>query len=147
MITTVDIKNGKITQRELTPEEIAALPVKTEEEIAAEAREQFKQSRAEAVSQIVVEVVDQLTGDVLLFDGDEVAQTRMTRAALVMNDEETTTWVQANNIPTEVTKAQLTEAIRLAGAEQTRLWVMPVINPNTEEEVTARYRGQFIAGG
>ena len=95
-----------------------------------QAREQFKQSRAEAVSQIVVEV------DGILFDGDEVAQTRMARAALVMNDTETTTWVQANNIPTEVTKAQLTEAIRLAGAEQTRLWVMPVINLDTEEEVT-----------
>lgn len=81
-------------------------------------RKAFKQSRAEAVSQIVVEV------DGLLFDGDETAQTRMTRAALVMNDEETTLWVQANNIPTEVTKAQLTEALRLAGAEQTRLWIM-----------------------
>ena len=123
MITTVDIKTGKVTQRELTPEEIAALPVRTEEELAAEAREAFKQSRAEAVSQIVVEV------DGILFDGDEVAQTRMARAALVMNDEETTTWVQANNIPTEVTKAQLTEAIRLAGAEQTRLWVMPQEEP------------------
>ena len=99
--------------------------MRTEEEIAAEVREQFKQSRAEAVSQIVVEVVDQLTGDVILFDGDEVAQTRMARAALVMNDEETTTWVQANNEPTQVTKAQLIEAVRLAGAEQTRLWVMP----------------------
>ena len=130
MITTVDIKTGRVTQREMTPEEIASLPVKTEEELAAEAREQFKQSRAEAVSQIVVEV------DGILFDGDEVAQTRMARAALVMNDEETTTWVQANNIPTEVTKAQLTEALRLAGAEQTRLWVMPVINLDTEEEVT-----------
>ena len=119
MITTVDIKTGKVTHRPLTEEEIAALPVRTEEELAAEAREQFKQEREKAVASIVVEV------DGILFDGDEVAQTRMARAALVMNDEETTTWVQANNIPTEVTKAQLVEAIRLAGAEQTRLWVMP----------------------
>ena len=117
MITTVDIKTGTVTQRELTPEEVAALPVPTEEDLAREARELFKQERAKAVAAIVVEV------DGLLFDGDEVAQTRMARAALVMQDAETTTWVQANNIPAEVTKAQLVEAIRLAGAEQTRLWV------------------------
>ena len=119
MITTVDIKTGKVTQRPLTPEEIAALPVPTEEDLAREARELFKRERAKAVAAIVVEV------DGLLFDGDEVAQTRMTRAALVMNDEETTLWVQANNEPAQVTKAQLIEAVRLAGTEQTRLWVMP----------------------
>ena len=84
-----------------------------------EARELFKKERAKAVAAIVVEV------DGLLFDGDEVAQTRMARAALVMQDGETTTWVQANNIPAEVTKEQLVEAIRLAGAEQTAVWVMP----------------------
>ena len=116
MITTVDIKTGKVTQRELTPEEIAALPIVTEEDLAREARELFKQERAKAVASIVVEV------DGLLFDGDEVAQTRMARAALVMLEGETTIWAQANNIPAEVTKAQLIEAIRLAGAEQTSLW-------------------------
>lgn len=83
------------------------------------ARESFKTTRAEAVAQIVVEV------DGLLFDGDEVAQGRMARAALVMLPEETTLWVQANNEPAQVTKEQLIEAIRLAGAEQTQLWVMP----------------------
>ena len=98
------------------------LPFMTEEELAqkaiVDARELFKQNRAKAVAAIVVEVDD------LIFDGDEVAQTRMVRAALVMQDAETTTWVQANNIPAEVTKAQLVEAIRLAGAEQTRLWIL-----------------------
>lgn len=93
-----------------------------------EARELFKQERAKAVAAIVVEV------DGLLFDGDEVAQTRMARAALVMQEGETTTWVQANNIPAEVTKEQLIEAIRLAGAEQTRLWVMPSVAPVEEIE-------------
>lgn len=81
--------------------------------------ELFKQERAKAVAAIVVEV------DGLLFDGDEVSQGRMARAALVMNDEETTLWVQANNEPAQVTKAQLIEAIRLAGAAQTAVWVMP----------------------
>ena len=84
-----------------------------------EARELFKQDREKTVAAIVVEV------DGLLFDGDEVAQTRMARAALVMQEGETTTWVQANNIPAEVTKAQLIAAVRLAGAAQTAVWVMP----------------------
>lgn len=123
-ITTVDIKTGKVTQRPLTEAEIAALPVVTEEDLAREARELFKHERAKAVAAIVVEV------DGILFDGDEVAQTRMTRAAVVMQDGETTTWVQANNDPAEVTKEQLIQAVRLAGAEQTQLWIMP-----TEETV------------
>lgn len=107
-------------------------PFMTEEELAKkavqDAREDFKRDRAAAVESIVVEV------DGLLFDGDEVAQTRMTRAALVMHDGETTTWVQANNIPTEVTKAQLIEAVRLAGAEQTRLWVQPSTESVVEDK-------------
>ena len=99
------------------------LPFMTEEELAQkaidDARADFKQNRSTAVAAIVVEV------DGLLFDGDEVAQTRMARAALVMRDAETTTWVQANNIPVEVTKAQLIAAVRLAGAAQTAVWVIP----------------------
>lgn len=98
-------------------------PWKTTEELvvyeAEQARKAFKEQRTAAVNSIVVEV------DSLLFDGDEVAQGRMSRAALVMQDNETTIWVQANNEPAIVTRAQLIEAIRLAGAEQTRLWVQP----------------------
>ena len=99
------------------------LPFMTAEELAqkaiVDARADFKQNRAKAVAAIIVEVDD------LLFDGDEVAQTRMARAALVMNDEETTLWALADNTATQCTKAELIEALRLAGAEQTRLWVMP----------------------
>ena len=135
MITQVNIKTGEVTQRPLTPEELATIPVRTQEDIDKEARELFKQFRAEAVSQIVVEV------DGLLFDGDETAQTRMTRAALVMQDDETTTWMQANNVPAEVTKAQLIEAIRLAGAEQTRLWVQP---PRSNYVVRALQEGCIV---
>jgi len=83
------------------------------------AREDFKTARAEAVAQIVVEV------DGLLFDGDETSQTRMARAAVAMTDEETIQWVLADNTVTQCTKAELIEALRLAGEEQTRVWVMP----------------------
>lgn len=43
MITQVDIKTGKITQRELTPEELAAIPVITEEQKAREEQERINQ--------------------------------------------------------------------------------------------------------
>ena len=119
MITTVDIKTGKVTQRELTPEEQAALPVRTEEEIAAEAREAFKAQR-----QLLVDAIRVTVGD-KVFDGDETSQTRMARAAVAMTEEETILWVLADNTPTQCTKAELIEALRLAGEEQTRIWVMP----------------------
>jgi predicted HAD superfamily phosphohydrolase YqeG len=99
------------------------LPFMTEEELAQkaidDARANFKQERAQAVAAIVVEV------DGLLFDGDETSQTRMARAAVAMTDEETIQWVLADNTLTQCTKAKLIEALRLAGAAQTAVWVMP----------------------
>ena len=118
MITQVDIKAGKVTQRPHTEAELAALPVITQEDLDKQAREVFKSNREEAVKNIKVEV------DGMIFDGDEVSQDRMIREAFVMPDEETVDWVLANNSTAEVTKAQLIEAIRLAKAEQTRLWIM-----------------------
>jgi predicted HAD superfamily phosphohydrolase YqeG len=95
----------------------------TEDELAQkaidDARAAFKQERAQAVAAIVVEV------DGLLFDGDETSQTRMARAAVAMTDEETIQWVLADNTVTQCTKAELIEALRLAGAAQTAVWVMP----------------------
>lgn len=119
MITTLDVKTGTITQRELTPEELAALPVPTQEELEQQAREEFKRSRADAVANIKVTV------DAMVFDGDEVSQTRMARALAAMEEGETTLWVLANNEDVMVTRAQLKEALRLAGAAQTAIWVMP----------------------
>lgn len=81
--------------------------------------EAFKADRALAVENIKVTVGDKT------FDGDEVSQTHMVQAAIVMTDEETTKWVLANNDDVMVTKAELLEALRLAGAERTKIWVMP----------------------
>ena len=120
-ITTADIKTGTVTQRELTPEEIATLPVPTQEELEQQAREAFKRSRTEAVENIKVTVGDKV------FDGDEVSQGRMARAAVAMTDAETVLWVLADNTPTQCTKAELVEALRLAGEEQTKIWVMPEV--------------------
>ena len=78
-----------------------------------------KWKRAEAVANIKVTV------DGMTFDGDEGSQTRMTRAVAVAKDGEKTAWVLADNTIAEVTKEQLQQALRLAGQEQTKLWVMP----------------------
>jgi len=118
MITQVDIKTGKVTQRPLTTEELAALPVITQEDLDKQEREVFKRNREEAVKNIKVEV------DGMIFDGDETSQTRMSRAIQLMNDTETTLWVLANNQLIQVTKTQLSEALRLSAEEQTRLWIM-----------------------
>ena len=81
--------------------------------------EAFKAQRQILVDNIKVTVGGRV------FDGDEVSQTRMARAAVAMTDTETVLWVLADNTPTQCTKAELIEALRLAGEEQTRLWVMP----------------------
>ncbi|EWC40210.1 DUF4376 domain-containing protein, partial [Stutzerimonas stutzeri] len=80
-------------------------------------RQRWKDNRAAAVAAIKVEV------DGMVFQGDETSQTRMARSLSVMKDDETIRWVLADNTPAQVTKAQLVEALRLAGAEQARLWV------------------------
>ena len=84
----------------------------------AQALADWKASRAEAVANIKVTT---LSGNE--FDGDEVSQGRMSRAISVMADTDTTIWVLANNVPTEVSKAELIEALKLSGEAQTALWV------------------------
>ena len=59
------------------------------------------------------------------FDGDENSQGRMSRAITALNPLESTVWVLADNNPTEVTREELLEALRLAGAAQTAIWVKP----------------------
>lgn len=99
--------------------QIVAIPEPTQEELAEQALMQAKRERSEAVANIVVEV------DGMKFDGDETSQGRMARSAVAMTDEETITWVLHDNTIAQVTKAQLLQALRLAGEEQTRLWTMP----------------------
>ena len=59
------------------------------------------------------------------FDGDEQSQDRMSRAINAMNTLETTLWVLSDNTPTMVSREELQEALRLAGAAQTAIWVKP----------------------
>lgn len=93
---------------------------KSEAEIAQIVLQQEKELRAKAVASIVVRTV---SGNV--FDGNEDAQNRMSRAITGMEDTDETLWVLADNTPVMVGKAELKEALRLAGQAQTELWVKP----------------------
>lgn len=98
---------------DLSPEEIQEVA----EQAAISARAAFVASRAELVAQIKVTV------DGMVFDGDETSQTRMARAIIGLADGESIVWVLADNTPVLATKAQLVEALRLAGQAQAALWV------------------------
>jgi len=91
---------------------------KIQTELDAQANAEWKASRAELVEAIKVTT---LAGNE--FDGDETSQTRMSRAISVMTDTETTMWVLANDEAIMASKAELTEALKLAGEAQTAVWV------------------------
>ena len=94
----------------LTPEEI-------EEQELIEA----KRIRAQKVASIKVTV------DGMVFDGDEMAQSRMARAITAADTAgmDSTTWVLADNTVKLVTKAQLQEALSKSMIEMGKLWTEP----------------------
>lgn len=91
--------------------------IKTVEDILTPyARTIFKLNRQKQVESLTVEV------DGMVFDGDEISQGRMARAAFTMLEGESIGWVLANNEQVMVTKEVLTQALRLAGAKQSQIW-------------------------
>ena len=102
-----------------------------EDKAAKIAMTEAKTDRAEAVSNITVEV------DGLVFDGDETSQDRMTRAITMFTSsglpaDTTTSWVLADNTVAQVTIGQLSQALLLAGQKQTELWWKPYEAENAE---------------
>jgi hypothetical protein len=99
---------------------VAPIYVPTQQEIDEQARRNAKYNRQIAVDSITVTV----NGKV--FDGDEVAQTRMTRAIVGMQitGQPTIDWILNNNVVTQATLAELKEALCLAGARQAELWII-----------------------
>ena len=95
-----------VTYRELTDAELAPI-------INAD----WKKERESNVEKIKVEYQG------VIYQGDEVSQTRMIRALSVMDDEDTTTWIAKDNSIQVITKEDLRSIARLAGIEQTKLWV------------------------
>ena len=77
-----------------------------------------KSRRDAAVSAVVVTVSSGRK-----YQGNEDSQNRMARALQALDQGEKTRWRLADNSEVEVTREELREALRLAGAEQTRLWM------------------------
>ncbi|MFZ6813531.1 DUF4376 domain-containing protein [Undibacterium sp. Rencai35W] len=91
--------------------------------LGAEARRTFGKD----VRETNVENIKVTTAAGNTFDGDEVSQNRMARAIVALTGTNTpsTLWVLANNNKINVTAAELTEALALAGAAQAAMWVIP----------------------
>lgn len=85
------------------------------------ARQNAKLARQAAVDNIKVTTAAGHT-----FDGDEMSQTRMARAVLVLSTgvAQTVSWVLADNTVIQADAAELSEALALAGAAQAALWVI-----------------------
>lgn len=114
--------------------QVGYAPMKSElekqAEADAEALAHAKSERATAVASLTVEV------DGMVFDGDEKAQERMTRAVtLADSPEETTEWVLHDNTVAIVTAKQLRKACKLAGKAQTVLWTKPYADTVTVNEI------------
>lgn len=91
---------------------------------AAEALAGKKRQRKATVDAITV-----TTGSGKIFDGNEEAQSRMTRAVVVagITGQTECTWVLANNVPTVVTLDELREAMALSLQAMGAVWVDPYI--------------------
>ena len=92
--------------------------VKTNDEIIAEKKRQ---------RQVIVDAIQVTTTSGKVFDGNEEAQTRMSRAIQVAEIAgiELTTWVLANNVPTVVNLAELKEALVLSMQAMGAVWATP----------------------
>lgn len=83
--------------------------------------------RAKASRKVLVDNIKVTTSALHVFDGDEVSQNRMARAIIALNAAEagtTINWTLADNAVLQVTAAELTEALALAGAAQASVWVI-----------------------
>lgn len=94
---------------------------KSDEQIAEVNMQKARASRQQAVANIIVTTVSGKS-----FDGNEEAQGRMSRAINALDPLETTLWILADNVvDPNVTREELREALRLAGAAQTAIWASP----------------------
>lgn len=93
---------------------------KSDEQLAEIRLAKAKIARQQTVSEIIV-----TTQAGNAFDGHEDAQNRMGRSVTIMTEADTLPWVLADNSIALVTKAELQEALRLAGLAMAEIWVKP----------------------
>lgn len=108
--------------------QIVKAPDPTPAEIEAASLAEAKRIRAEQVNAITVEV------DGMMFDGNEDAQSRMTRALEVakITGMESTVWVLADNTVAEVTVAQMQQALAKSMLAMSKLWTKPYEEEHVE---------------
>tara|TARA_R110000824_G_scaffold183072_3_gene364099 strand:+ start:4109 stop:4423 length:315 start_codon:yes stop_codon:yes gene_type:complete len=77
--------------------------------------------KAERTAQVQALTITTEAGNV--FDADETSQGRMARAIIALADDGVVNWVLTDNTVIDVSKAELTQALQLAGAAQAALWI------------------------
>lgn len=93
---------------------------KSDEQLAQVMLSRAKTVRAEEVFRLTVTTQAGNT-----FDADRESQIMMGTYLPALEEGETLPWVLANNTLVLVTKAELKEALRLAGAAMAPLWIKP----------------------
>ena len=104
----VDIESKTLSKKDFrTLEQVKEFKIK-----------ELKQIRDDKVKEIKVTLS---TGEYL--DGNELAQTRMSRAIQALPDDTTELdWIDANNNTIKLTKPKFSEALVLAGQEETKIF-------------------------
>lgn len=112
----------------ILPESLSQFLLDIQQNYAASTAEYIANLRiqeAKTLRQAEVDAIVVTTTSGKAFDGDEQSQDRMSRAINTLNPAEETTWVLSDNTPALVSREELQEALRLAGAAQTAIWVKP----------------------
>ena len=111
---------GRAIAGEFGPIAPYVAPIPTPEQILAEKKRQ---------RQAIVDTITVETSTGKIFDGNEEAQSRMSRAiqAAQIASIPSTTWVLANNVPTVVTLAELQEALVLSIQAMGAVWAEPYL--------------------
>lgn len=114
----------------ILPESLSQFLLDIQQNYAVDTAEYIANLRIQegkALRQAEVDTIVVTTTSGKAFDGDEQSQDRMSRAINALNPTETTTWVLSDNTPALVSREELQEALRLAGAAQTAIWVKPYV--------------------
>lgn len=89
---------------------------RTDEEIKQAEYQTWKSERQYKVDNLEV------TYNEVIYQGDELSQTRMSRAVSVMDDNETTQWVAKDNSIQVLNKADLSTILKESGIKQALIW-------------------------
>jgi hypothetical protein len=129
--------------KELTNIELLALYEQTKnlDYLKEFKKRQLNEIRDEKLANLIVEVT--LGGKTARFNGDEKSQDRLNRAINGLNETDIITWIDADDIPRQLTKDYCRTILRKAGEKQTELFIkcnilkQRVKNCKTEREVNS----------